>query len=358
MWHSIFRFDGAGGKRLVGKALGLIVLAALLLTSCDHSGKSRIRRGFYYWKSNFALNRTDREHLARLGVSYLYVKFFDVTWENGPVPVSVVSFATRPPQGIRIVPTVFITNDTLKKMPAGGVADLAHKINGKIRRIGEANRLPAFSEIQLDCDWTDGTREKYFALLRQVKADWGRGKIWLSATIRLHQIKYYERTGTPPVDRGMLMFYNMGELTRFTTQNSILDLDLARQYTDNLSKYPLELDLALPLFSWGVVFQDQRFIGLASNFRLSDMKLKSFKPYRDNVFQAEANVYLHDTQLYKGDLIRIEESTYAECRKSAAFLKPKLKLGPQNRVLFFHFDANDIGVMGIDQVEQVYRTFN
>jgi hypothetical protein len=338
--------------------LWLIVLAALSLTSCTPNGTAQVKRGFYYWKSNFALRPSDRDVLTKLDVNYLYVKFFDVTWKNGPAPVATVKFSTRPPTAIRVIPTVFITNDTLKKLSPNAVTDLARKISGKIRRIGDQNNLAKFTEIQIDCDWTDSTRQKYFVLLQQLKKEWGDAKICISATIRLHQIKYCQRTGVPPVDRGVLMFYNMGDVTDFDTQNSILDLDIAKQYTGTLHEYPLGLDLALPLFSWGVVFQDKRFIGLASDFHLSEMKRKPFKPYREHIFRVGANVYLHDTQLYQGDLVRIEESTYLECRKSAAFLKRKLNLNSQSRVLFFHYDPTDIGVMGIGQVEQVYRTFN
>jgi hypothetical protein len=337
------------------KLAGLLLFTVILVSSCSPHGSKRINRGFYYWKSNFRLERADDDTLTRLGVSYLYIKFFDVVWSNGAKPVSKIRFTVPPPPHLRVVPTVFITNDTFKKITSASVADLAHKISFKIRRICATNGLPLF-EIQIDCDWTDSTRQKYFDLLKQLQKELRSDHIQISATIRLHQIKYYRRTGVPPVDRGVLMFYNMADPTDYDTDNSILDLNIARRYTQNLRCYPLSLDVALPLFSWGVVFQDRRFIGLARGYRRVDLKRPAFEPYRERFFRATANVYLHGTQLYRGDLIRIEESTYDQCRQSAAWIKRNLKPDPHRRVLFFHFDQTDIGVMGLEKLDQIYRS--
>ncbi len=73
--------------------------------------------------------------------------------------------------------------------------------------------------LQIDCDWTTKTAPKYFYFLQQIREkldaheDGGTfaSLAMLSATIRLHQVKYPEKSGMPPVDKGVLMFYNMGE---------------------------------------------------------------------------------------------------------------------------------------------------
>ncbi len=75
----------------------------------------------------------------------------------------------------------------------------------------------------------------------------------LSATIRLHQVKYFETTGVPPVKSGMLMFYNTGDLENPSEENSILNIETAELYLSGLEDYPMQLDIVLPLFSWAVV---------------------------------------------------------------------------------------------------------
>src|SRR6185295_19004173 len=129
---------------------------------------------------------------------------------------------------------------------------------------------PDFFEIQIECDWNASTRESYFLLLRTIRAQLHAGKI-LSGTIRLHQIKYRAQTGVPPLDRGVLMFYGMGDPASPGEKNSILDLDTARKYTAYLKNYPLFLDAALPVYQWGILFHEDHFRGIIRSLGESDL---------------------------------------------------------------------------------------
>jgi len=68
----------------------------------------------------------------------------------------------------------------------------------------------------------------------------------VTATIRLHQIKFKDKTGIPPVDQGVLMAYNIGELKN-NKQNSILEANIVKQYINKNTEYPLKLKLALDI---------------------------------------------------------------------------------------------------------------
>ncbi|MBK8703650.1 MAG: hypothetical protein IPN33_08475 [Saprospiraceae bacterium] len=117
-------------------------------------------------------------------------------------------------------------------------------------------------EIQIDCDWTEKTRDSYFYLLKKMREQLEPGNCALSATIRLHQVRYFKKTGAPPVDRGMLMFYNMGDVESWEEPNSILNIKKGEPYLDGAARYPLPLDVALPAFGWGVLFREGRMIRL------------------------------------------------------------------------------------------------
>ena len=67
--------------------------------------------------------------------------------------------------------------------------------NTSIRIIDNKN------SIQIDCDSTISTKEKYFNLLVFL-SDYID---CVSATIRLHQINYFRVTGVQTVNRGVLM---------------------------------------------------------------------------------------------------------------------------------------------------------
>ena len=138
---------------------------------------------------------------------------------------------------------------------------LADKIHRKVEQLCPQG----WNELQLDCDWSAKTKETFFALVRMMKERTGRG---ISATIRLHQYKHPERTGVPPVDRGMLMLYNVEDVTRADGRNSIFNAAAAAPYFSGAAEYPVPLDIALPAFDWVLHFRHGRFIGIRDSWDL------------------------------------------------------------------------------------------
>ena len=95
-------------------------------------------------------------------------------------------------------------------------------------------------------------------MLKELKA---ASKKKIEVTIRLHQIKYASKTGVPPADSGMLMYYNMSDFTSIDTKNYILDIDVAKRYHYNFDTYPLALDLALPLYTQATIIRFSKVVG-------------------------------------------------------------------------------------------------
>ncbi len=336
----------------------LILLVVFSLGACSLVKPRIVQRSFYYWKSNFQLSQADLAYFKRQQISRIYLKFFDVVWSGSPVPVAEVQLRSRLPQYLELVPTIYLTNQTLERLPKAQVSDLAAKLAQKLRRMLDRNKLGSIDEVQLDCDWNGATREKYFQLLKEFRVAFAGPPIKLSATIRLHQIKYRSQTGIPPVDRGMLMFYNMTPVNRFTTRNSILDLTEGEAYLTALPSYPLPLDVALPIFSWGVIFQDRRFIGIANGFRHADVRGNpAFEPDERNYYRVKRNVYLHQTQLYRGDLLRIEESDFQSSLRAAQTIAAKLHDRSPMAVALFHFDSDHVRGYGDAQIADLYARF-
>lgn len=339
-------------KIIIPSIIG-IILSVLIF----HGPSHRVSRGFYYWRSTFALTSEDREAFKLLGIQRLYVKFFDVVWDqksSQPIPISISRFISSFPEGISIIPTVFITNETLKKLSDNQVKFLANRIHQKITHMASTAGLQ-IEEIQLDCDWTDETRDKYFQFLQYfytIVAD----KINLSATIRLHQIKYQVRTGIPPVDSGALMIYNLEHPGNLDVANAIFDLKTSLDYLKTVDAYPLPLDIALPIFSWGAVFQGSRFVGLINNLNSESLyKNPRFKPVGSTRFQALENVYLQGTYVYKNDLIRIDHSPISEITKVGRYLARKIKKR-EIRVILFHWNSEQLNETSLEAIEDLYRS--
>jgi hypothetical protein len=207
----------------------LFALVLFFFCSGCHHSKKQTHRGFYYWKTDFRLTADEEQRIVALQIQKLYVRFFDINLNasNEAVPVAKIIFNSAVPANVEIVPVIFITNNTLKQISPDKILALATDMVDLAGKIATANNIN-YKEIQFDCDWSLQTKEKFFNLLRYAKNRMTNQKI--SCTIRLHQVKYYRKTGLPPVDRGMLMFYNMGEIAD-TASNSIFNEADAAKYT-------------------------------------------------------------------------------------------------------------------------------
>ena len=142
----------------------------LLFLSCNKE-EIKITPAFYYWQSEFNLSESEKNTLDTLEIKKLYIKFFDVGWDEGasqPIPLATISFPEKIPGNTEIIPVVFITNETFEKLGVENdtaVKLLAFKIARKIEYLIESNDLPFPKEIQLDCDWNETTEQIYFYLI-------------------------------------------------------------------------------------------------------------------------------------------------------------------------------------------------
>ena len=319
-------------------------------------------RSFYYWRTVFDLSSADLDYLCKLRVGKLYVKFFDVDWFDsslrGAFPVAPVRFASKFPANMEIVPTVFLTNATMRRIPPNDIPTLAEQITQKIQRMAKAANLPPFREIQLDCDWTGATRAAYFTLLQDIVDLTQPQQIAISATIRLHQIEYDDSIGVPPIARGMLMCYNMASPKDADAQNAIFDLESVGNYLRNVRRYPLPLDVALPLFSWGAVYRRERFIMLINNARPSDFKGRSeFERDEDGMFAAKQDAIIRGQDVFKGERVRVDEPRMDHAQRLAQSLAERLGKTSAS-VAWFHYDPNVVKYYNVSDIEQAYWPFD
>jgi hypothetical protein len=295
---------------------------------------------FYHWKTNLNLSQDEEAILTKNMKTPLYLHFMDLVWDEErqfPVPMAQLR-VTRPiVADLPIVPVVFITNEVFEKLPLEQVENIADRVidrlDNKLTELGAANST--IQGIQIDCDWTLNTKDKYFAFLQYLNST---ANTPISATIRLHQVKFFEKTGVPPVKKGMLMFYNMGDLSNENTQNSILDLAVAESYMVNFDKYPLSLDVALPLFSWGVVRRDGRVVHLLSGLKPDDLNDElQYQKQENGTYKVLESAYLKSYYCYEGDEIRLESATTEQLKAATKLLNKHLKR-EQRTVCFYHLD--------------------
>ena len=196
----------------------------------------------YYWRTDLRLDSTERAFLKQYNIKKVYCRYFDVVMGDSsisPRPNATISFSDSLPDGIEIIPTIYITEDCMHKPHK----DLAEKIVQRIRQMNETNNINNVHEIQIDCDYTSRSRKTYYKFLEEVVKLW---KSKVSTTIRLHQLSM----PVPPVDYGALMVYNTGDPRKWQERNPILDYRDVYPYLKHLDQYALPLAVAYPVYLW------------------------------------------------------------------------------------------------------------
>lgn len=374
----------------------IFVLLFVVLSSGSCEKEHDVVRSFCYWKTDLYFQKEDDSLIKDLNVKHMYVRFFDIDWNpysKEPLPVATIRNISLNESNPEITPSIFITNEVVLQANKKQLDSLAVKIAKRVQQIGEqmnetkadkiANAIVYpkdyyknenykrinydsvksielaklkvdFKEILIDCDWTEKSKKNYFYLLEQVKKEFSATKV--AATIRLWQYKYAEKAGIPPVDKGLLMCYNLTKPDDFKTKNSIGTSEELAQYITH-DKYKLKLDIALPLYSWAVVFRGNQFKGILSDYdRLRNDTIK-LKKSSDTKYVLQDDILVGQTYLRNGDEIRIEKISDDELDKMISIIKAKIPIDNQTRVTFFSFDKKYIDDYGTQNISNYYARF-
>lgn len=307
----------------------------LLLTACQ---QERPTISFYYWKIVFKLSPLEKKTLKENQVKKLYIRYFDIDLDvnsQKPFPQSPIHFEENS-KNFTIVPVVYIKNKVLLNKELN-VLDLAQKTNDFIRQINAKNQISC-QEIQIDCDWTLASRDNYLEFINGFKKISGKQ---LSATIRLHQIKYFNKTKIPNVDKGILMYYNMGKIAP-DSLNSIYDRNIAIGYLTSLKKYPLSINMALPIYSWAVHIRDGKVIGLKNKIDVVSFKNDAnFILTNQKELKVKTSNYKKGTFYKKDDLLKLEGITENDLLEMADDLEENAAAMPAE-IIFYDLDEFNI----------------
>ncbi|GAA6769035.1 hypothetical protein AAFH68_49970 [Flavobacterium sp. CGRL1] len=372
------------------------VLLFVVLSSGNRENDHKVIRSFCYWKTNLYFQEEDDSLVNKIDVKHMYVRFFDVDYNpysKEPLPVATIwdiSFNKSNPE---ITPSIFITNEVVLKSDTKQLDSLAVRMAKRIEQIGKkmndtkadviasnivypkdyykqkdykplnydsvraaesAKLKVAFKEILIDCDWTEKSQKNYFYLLKQIKSQFPSSKI--AATIRLWQYKYASKAGIPPVDKGLLMCYNITKPDDLLTKNSIATNEELAQYITH-GDYKLKLDIALPLYSWAVAFRGNQFKGILSDYDQLIKDTSKVKKTSDTRYVLQDDILVGQTYLRNGDEIRIEKISDSELDKMISIIKNKIQIDNQTKVTFFSFDKKYINDYGTENISNYYARF-
>ncbi len=339
----------------MGNKICFFVCLVLICIQCQNGPDNKnIERAFYYWKTVYSLNQEEQTMVDSLKINKLYIRYFDVDWDEKtkrPIPKAPISFIEMP--SCKMVPVVFITNRTMLNTAEVEIPTLAKSILSKVESM-HGNNQPDYEEIQLDCDWSEKSRNNYFKLLFEVEKLLGKSKI-LSVTIRLHQVKFSNRTGIPPVDKGVLMVYNIASINEINTANSIFDADIVKQYTDNLADYPLHLDLAFPIYNQNVLFRAGQYMGVWRDKNIFDPTLSPayFKHFDKNKYKCIKDTFMHNIFIRKEDMVRMEQTNLEEVKNVYKAIQNQLKRDTFTLILF-DINSSHLKNKSIEDIKSIF----
>ena len=328
-----------------------IVLFLLSSVSCVSASHDH-NISFYHWKSNYQMDNDVRKYMRGLNCQKIYLHLFDVVKEgeiSRPINIFQVTDSLKNDSSIHFVPVIFITNEVFSNTDTAKINGLTHRLKyftDNMIRHSNINKN-TIDEIQFDCDWTASTQENYFTFLKCMKNLYPDVKI--SSTIRLHQIKDMKETGIPPVDKGYLMCYATSNANDGLDSNSILNIDLLKNYTENLNDYPIDLDYALPLFSWGIVSNKKSQIKLINGFTHNNLDSVRFKRISENRYKVLEDCFINGLYINKGYTIEIEQITPTLLRNAIEYLDNKIQ--KDYNIVYYHLSKGFLNRYTIDELK-------
>lgn len=330
--------------------IGAIILFCF---SCKKTTSPSV--SFYYWKTKFELNDTELQTLSTNQVKQLYVRYFDIAYnkeQKQPQPIGVIQMRQQA-AGFRIVPVVYIKNEVFLKMNYVRTDSLSINVFKLVSQINKsAGQQPP--EVQFDCDWTETTKDAYFKFLKAYKNISHQS---VSATIRLHQIKYPQVMGIPPVDRGVLMFYNMGKIDA-SDHNSVYDATVAASYLNQLNAYPVTMDVALPIFSWSIQIRNGAVVHLLNKMDARHFsKDTCFQLIREHRFKVVQSCFKGGYYFKQDDEVKVEQIMPGDLKSMAKQITAKTKQ-PISQIIFYDLDSFNLNNYDTKTFGQTAHLFN
>ena len=313
------------------KIFCFVFLFALMI-SCENSKSHDYT--FYYWRTHLSLDAPEKAALNKATSPYIYTRFFDIEKVNGKFqPVAVITKDRTFTTEKEVVPVIFIKNDLFYDITLDEINFLAQNVAALIKKKQTEFGFKVSSQIQIDCDWTAGTNKEYFAFLQKLREF---SKKEITCTLRLHQVKNRKLSGIPPVEKVFLMCYSTSSPLENSNRNSILDVPTLKTYLKNVASYPLEMDIALPIYSWGIVTNHLGRHKLINALSVEDLKNVNFKKISDTEIEVIKDGFYFGNYLNKGFNLKVEEISEDQLDQVKKYLNKKL---PGYSIVYYHLDS-------------------
>ncbi|MFZ4399924.1 MAG: hypothetical protein ACOYO1_07820 [Bacteroidales bacterium] len=330
----------------------IFVTVIIFFTSCKNNDV--VTNSLYCWNQRDSYDVFSKDETKAIfdnGIKKIYFRLSDVVWNKEyhaePVNINKLPLNHAIANYAEIVPCMFFTNEVMIKSTKDELEFMAQKIAMKVNS-------DSVHEFQLDCDWSDESREHYFYFIQTLKPLLN-SNICLTATIRLYQYKYPDKAGIPPVDRGMLMLYNFNIPKKYDAKNAIFELDEAKKYMGN-KHYKLPLDFAVAHFKWRILYDiDNTFIAYVNQSDADILIENSVSSANNSVYIINNDVSIEGYFARKGQKLAIHQADYKTLKQSYSLIK---KLKNTREYAIAVFDMNETTVKYLLSDESLFKEIN
>jgi len=125
---------------------------------------------------------------------------------------------------------------------------------------------------------------------------------------------------------------------------------------DKLKSYPLKIDVALPLFSWAVIFRKQQYAGISKHINKEELNNTKLFSRRKNTILYDLLIDYPAAGLKKNDVVRWEEISTEDLLATSSFLSRYLKPEERNLV-FYHLDTDLLKTFKHENLQKVIDNF-
>lgn len=334
-----------------------VMLMATMLTFCtsEKNDVSKIpspNRSVYFYKTVWNPDSLEIDFLQKFSIKKIYMRFFDVapTKDGILVPNATIKFLKPIPDNVQIIPTIFIVDNCLRH----NLSNLPILLKERIVQMCETNDI-IVNEVQIDCDWTKSTEDKFFWFLNELKNELTKENIILSSTIRLHQLA----SAQPPVEYGILMPYNAGQVTDYYCNNPILDFKDVKPYIKFIKNYQLPICVAYPNFKWQLQFRNKRLQNilydenLKNEFYYKQLDSLTYVAIRTRTISNSVGKVNKMSQVLPGDTILVRRS------EIEAILKTKSELEKENpsvkcQTVIYDLNSKNINNLTTNEYEEIF----
>ena len=316
-------------------------------------------RAFYFWENTRKdLTKFEKETIKDLKVKKIYLKFFEIEKDRliGIIPTAKSELHMNLKNSdVEVIPTIYVRNEVFKNVSKIELQKLAKNLNKLVvkrfkKNIKSGGNL--FNEIQIDCDWTESTHENYFQFLNYLKE---LTEKQISATLRLYAYKFPNKMGVLPVDRAMLMCYNLIQPMEAGNRNSILDINELKKYLVGAKKYPLPLDVALPIYSSIQLYTQNKMSGIF--YDENRAFVKSLKRINGLWYTLQKDTTIHNMYLRKGDKLKYELITKNEIQNAIKIIQSNVSLTGKTTIAFYHLSETEIKNYSYEELDNCYSLF-